>query len=92
MNAPIFMPNLHHLSDLHFGYDQDDTAWAQRTGSLDLLVKQVGELPKDWKPGILVISGDLTWQGRASGYGELAEWLTKKLFPATGRRMKRLAA
>ena len=36
MNAPIFMPNLLHLSDLHFGYDQDATARAQRTDSLDL--------------------------------------------------------
>jgi formylglycine-generating enzyme required for sulfatase activity/predicted MPP superfamily phosphohydrolase len=84
MNAPIFMPNLLHLSDLHFGYDQDATARAQRTDSLDLLVKEIGKLQAAWKPGILVISGDLTWQGRTSGYGELAEWLTKKLFPATG--------
>src|ERR1017187_4560911 len=78
------MPNLLHLSDLHFGYDQDDTARAQRTESLDLLVKEIGKLQAGWKPGILVISGDLTWQGRACGYTELAEWLTKKLFPATG--------
>ncbi len=84
MNAPIFMPNLLHLSDLHFGYDQDATACAQRTGSLDLLVKEVRRFTADWKPHVLVISGDLTWQGRASGYLELAEWLRKKLFPATG--------
>ena len=78
------MPNLLHLSDLHFGYDKDATARAQRTESLDLLVKEVRKLPADWKPHILVISGDLTWQGRASGYTELADWLTKKLLPATG--------
>src|ERR1035441_5492578 len=83
MNAPIFMPNLLHLSDLHFGYDKDATARAQRTESLDLLVKEVRKLAADWKPHILVISGDLTWRGRASGYPELAEWLRKKLFPAT---------
>ncbi len=77
------MPNLLHLSDLHFGYDQDDTAKAQRSESLDLLVKEIRKLKADWKPDILVISGDLTWQGRASGYPELAEWLREKLFPAT---------
>ena len=77
------MPNLLHLSDLHFGYDKDATAKAQRTESLDLLVKEVGKLKADWKPDILVISGDLTWQGRASGYPVLAEWLREKLFPAT---------
>ena len=31
----------------------------------------------------LVISGDLTFQGREQGYTELADWLTNKLFPAT---------
>jgi len=78
------MPNLLHLSDLHFGYDKDATAEAQRSESLDLLVKEVGKLKADWKPDILAISGDLTWQGRASGYPKLAEWLREKLFPATG--------
>src|ERR1039458_2850215 len=84
MNAPILMPNLLHLTDLHFGCDKDATAQAQRTQALDLLVKLVGGLVADWRPDILVISGDLTWQGKASGYLQLAEWLTKKLFPATG--------
>ena len=78
------MPNLLHLSDLHFGYDKDATARAQRSESLELLVKTIGKLTTDWKPNTLVISGDLTWQGKASGYPELAEWLTKKLFPAAG--------
>src|SRR5664279_2814061 len=78
------MPNLLHLSDLHFGYDKDDTAQAQRTESLDLLVKELSRLAADWRPHILVISGDLTWQGRASGYTELARWLREKLLPATG--------
>jgi 3',5'-cyclic AMP phosphodiesterase CpdA len=78
------MTNLLHLSDLHFGYDQDATARAQRTESLDSLVKQAGRLKPDWKPHILVISGDLTWQGRASGYTELAMWLREKLLPTIG--------
>ena len=78
------MPNLLHLSDLHFGYDKDATARKQRSESLDLLVKEVGRLKADWKPDILVISGDLTWQGKSSEYPELAEWLREKLFPATG--------
>jgi formylglycine-generating enzyme required for sulfatase activity len=78
------MPNLLHLSDLHFGYDKDALARAQRAEALDLLVKTVRELAPDWIPRILVISGDLTWQGKPSGYPELADWLTEKLFPATG--------
>lgn len=60
------------------------TARAQRTESLDLLVRDIRKLKADWKPDILVISGDLTWQGRASGYTELAAWLKEKLLPVTG--------
>jgi len=79
-----FMINLLHLSDLHFGYDHDATARAQRAQALDLLVTELGRLDAKWRPQILVISGDLTWQGLPAGYTELGEWLTKKLFPATG--------
>jgi 3',5'-cyclic AMP phosphodiesterase CpdA len=78
------MPTLLHLTDPHFGYDKDATARAQREEALGLLVKEVGKLAGEWKPRVLVISGDLTWQGRPRGYDELGEWLTKKLFPATG--------
>ena len=77
------MPNLLHLSDLHFGYE-DATATRQRAESLDLLVKELAKLDERWRPGILVISGDLAYRGKASEYAKLAEWLTKKLFPATG--------
>jgi 3',5'-cyclic AMP phosphodiesterase CpdA len=77
--------NLLHLSDLHFGYDRDKTAGAQRAGALDLMVKELGKLERDWKPRVIVISGNLSWQGKPTGYKELAEWLTTKLFPATGR-------
>src|SRR6266487_154799 len=78
------MIHLLHLSDLHFGYDRDKTAIAQRAGALDLLLKVLGGLERDWKPQVVVISGDLSWQGKVAGYAELAGWLTKKLFPAIG--------
>ena|SRR2546426_392996 len=81
------MINLLHLTDLHFGYDRDATARAQRAGALDLLVKELGKLETAWKPDVLVISGDLSWQGKPDGYTELAKWLTGKLF-----RAARLAA
>ena len=84
MTAPIFMPVLLHLSDLHFGYARDATASAQRTQALGLLMKELGRLDDGWRPDILVISGDLTWQGKLAGYEELRKWLTEKLFPATG--------
>lgn len=84
MNYPgSIMINILHLSDLHFGYDTDKTAIAQRATALRLLCDELKKLDKAWKPDIIVISGDLSWQGRPSGYTELAAWLTTKLFPAT---------
>ena len=78
------MINLLHLSDLHFGFDRDQTARAQRAASLDLLRKELAKLTPDWKPHVLVISGDLSWQGKPEGYTQLTEWLTNKLFPDAG--------
>ena len=78
------MINLLHLSDLHFGFDRDQTSRAQRAASLDLLRKELAKLTPDWKPHVLVISGDLSWQGKPEGYTELSQWLTKKLFPDAG--------
>ncbi len=77
------MINLLHLSDLHFGFDRDQTAMDQRAACLDLLVKELTNLTADWKPHVLVISGDLSWQGKPEGYTELAKWLRNKLLPAT---------
>jgi hypothetical protein len=77
------MRNVLHLSDLHFGYDRDDTDRVQRTEALELLVREIQGLPAGWRPSILVISGDLTWQGKSSGYAQLAAWLANSLFPAT---------
>ncbi len=72
--------NILHLSDLHFGYDRDTTAKQARSEVLNGLVK----IAKDLQPQLLVISGDLTYQGKEQGYTELADWLTNKLFAATG--------
>ena len=51
------MVNLLHLSDLHFGYDTDETARAQREAALDPLIQIVKNLDAAWKPQIIVISG-----------------------------------
>jgi len=44
------MINLLHLSDLHFGYDKDATARAQRCQALDLMVAELGRLDATWWP------------------------------------------
>lgn len=70
-----------HLSDLHFGYDKDATARAQRAQALDLLVTELCRLEARWRPQILVISGDLTWKGRPPGTPNLMNGSRISLFP-----------
>lgn len=80
------MVNILHLTDLHFGYEdeKDETAKKQRKLALDGLVETVRGLEKDWKPDLLAVTGDLAWKGRAGGYAELGTWLTEKVLPAAG--------
>ena len=80
---PSLTINVLHLSDLHFGYGEDATASAQRALALEGLVRELGGLESEWRPQILVISGDLTWQGKPAGYTKLGEWLT--LHPGKSR-------
>ena len=77
---PNLVLNLLHLSDLHFGCDRTGLAHRQREQALDLLIDA---LPKEPYHALL-ISGDLTWQGKKEGYDELRTWLETKLFPRTG--------
>jgi len=51
------MVNLLHLSDLHFGYDNDKTAAAQRAEALDLLLSEIARLDSESAPGL----ADLRW-------------------------------
>lgn len=67
--------NILHLSDLHFGLDKDETMKAQRKTLLDSLIDTVcGK-----NIGIVLITGDISWQCKASGYDEAAEWVKKLL-------------
>lgn len=75
--------NLLHLSDLHFVEDKGGTARAERDSALDGLVDTLSNLESAWKPHLIAISGDLSYQGDPKGYDALTVWLKTKLFPAT---------
>ena len=73
--------NLLHLSDLHFVEDKGGTARAERDSALDGLVDTLTHLELAWKPNLIAISGDLSFQGDPKGYEALAVWLKTKLLP-----------
>jgi hypothetical protein len=51
-----------HLSDLHFG-DQNETNSAKRTNTLNKLLLTLKNLPTEWEPQSIAISGDIGWHG-----------------------------
>lgn len=77
--------NILHLSDLHFGMEPfkdteneiNSTKVAERVLTLKSLKKSLKDLTEEWKPQILVISGDIGWKGHEQDYIEAEEWITK---------------
>lgn len=61
-----------HLSDLHFGYDKDDTMKSIRSNLFRSLKKSIRNVCID----LLMITGDITWQCKEDGYAEAEKWIT----------------
>lgn len=71
--------NILHLSDIHFGMDNDRTQIAQRKNALNELLNTLSNLDEKEKPDIIVVSGDITWQGKVEGYSLAKSWLQELL-------------
>lgn len=73
--------NILHLSDLHFGIEKDQTASGSRRKfrQKELFKKLVDTLnddtsvPPDWKPDVVIISGDIAWSGDLAEYQTYTE-------------------
>lgn len=68
-----------HLSDLHFGYDENQQKKADREIVLKELIDILSQQESDWKPTIVCISGDIAWSAKKSDYKAAGKWF-KKLF------------
>lgn len=68
-----------HLSDLHFGYDTDTTAEAQRKTALNNLVSTVDNQEACWKPTIVCVTGDIAMRALSSDYSKARKWLLNLL-------------
>ena len=71
-----------HLTDLHFGWSSTPDDLARRRRCLDSLVKSLrtlGNEQPEWKPTLVVISGDIGWKGVAADYQQAQQWLSQLL-------------
>lgn len=75
--------NILHLSDIHFGAEPTltvtSTAIAKRNNVIVPLINHLSEIETEWKPQIIVISGDIGWKGLDSDYEQAKEWIEKLL-------------
>lgn len=75
--------NILHLSDIHFGIEPttdgiiNSHKIAQRKLVLQRLINTLKNIDLEWKPNIIVISGDIGWRGKKEDYIEAKIWLEK---------------
>lgn len=55
--------NIMHISDLHFGTTMDAPNGYERKEVLKSFLRDLVEIPEDFRPSILIISGDIAYQG-----------------------------
>lgn len=72
---PTDCPVILHISDLHFGYDENQQTKDDRKLALDSLADRIMPLDKVWHPKYICITGDIGYYGRSDDYELAAEWL-----------------
>lgn len=90
--------NILHLSDLHFGIEKNRTLTGkrQRFRQRELFKKLIDTLkddasvPLNWKPDVVVISGDIAWSGDPEEYQEFNDEFLIPLMQALNLDIKRI--
>lgn len=72
---PTDYPVILHISDLHFGYDENLQTKDDRKKALDCLADRITNLDKSWHPKYICITGDIGYRGGSDDYELAAEWL-----------------
>jgi predicted MPP superfamily phosphohydrolase len=68
-----------HLSDLHFGWDENQSQKDNRQIALYNLIEKLENLDVSWKPNCVCITGDIGWRGSVKDYEEATKWINKLL-------------
>lgn len=63
-----------HITDLHFSDDSTRKSDA-RTIALGQLVDTIAELPDEWHPSVVCLTGDVASRGRSSDYEVAGVWI-----------------
>ncbi len=75
-----------HLSDLHFDGNEDCQNSIDRRGVFNALINEIKSLDEEWRPNVVCITGDISYQNKQSGYEESIEWLKTLLQELTIER------
>jgi len=67
-----------HITDVHFSSETTHESDA-RTLALGQLVQTIADLPDDWHPSIVCLTGDIARRGKAADYELAQAWLTTLL-------------
>jgi len=70
-------PVILHISDLHFGYNENPQTKDDRNLALNCLADRIISLGKVWHPKYICITGDIGYSGAASDYILAKEWFIK---------------
>ena len=73
--TPTDCPVILHISDLHFGYDENPQRKDDRNLALNYLADRIISLDKAWHPKYICITGDIGYYGAASDYELVSKWL-----------------
>ena len=71
--------NILHLSDMHFGRDQYDIdePFSKKKEILDKLILKLTELDLQFKPDLVLVTGDIAWHGLKREFDEAYDWFSK---------------
>jgi predicted MPP superfamily phosphohydrolase len=70
------MKTILHLSDLHFGWDKNESRLKnEREICLGSLLRVISSLDPEWRPSIVCITGDIGWKGLEQDYVDVGPWL-----------------
>lgn len=72
---PADCPVILHVSDLHFGYNENTQTKDDRTKALGCLADRVTALDREWHPEYICITGDVGYYGAAADYEIAEKWL-----------------
>ncbi len=72
---PRDSPVILHLSDLHFGNDENPQRRDDRKAAMACLADRIASLDGSWHPKYVCITGDIGYRGKPEDYTAAADWL-----------------